>query len=113
MDSLLSLKVPGSEGSVEIQVPSGVPTGGLSGGGGKIIVLGLTLFLMAAVLLSLGFLLYGGLNWIMSQGDKAKLESARRTVLFAIIGLIICFSSFFLIQFMSTIFGVNLLNLSL
>lgn len=105
----LALKINGEE----IPAPSGIPTEGLSGSGGKIISLGLALFLTVAIILALGFLVYGGLNWIMSEGDKTKVESARKTIIYAIIGLMICFLSFFVIQFFGTAFNVNLFKLAL
>lgn len=105
----LALKINGEE----IPAPSGIPTEGLSGSGGKIISLGIALFLTVAVILAFGFLIYGGLNWVMSEGDKTKVESARRTIMYAVIGLLICFLSFFIIQFFGTAFNVDLFKLSL
>lgn len=110
MKNLLSYTVPGSEGPVEIIPPSGVPSGGLSGDGGKLFGFGITMLLIAAVILALGFLMYGGFNWIMSGGDKTKLESARHTIIYAIIGLIICFTSFFVISLFGSFFGIDLLK---
>lgn len=109
MKNLLSLKINGEE----IPAPTNIPTEGLSGTGGKIIGFGLTLFLISAVLLAFGFLIYGGYNWIMSEGDKTKVESARKTIIFAIIGLILCFLSFFLVNILGAILNVNFFNLSL
>lgn len=114
MKNLLSLKVPGSNGSsTEIVAPSGIPTGGLSGSGGKAILWGLEIMLLVIILLTLGFLIYGGMNWITSGGDKAKLETARKTITYAVIGLIICFVSFFAIMIIGGIFKVDLLNIKL
>lgn len=113
MKQLLAIKFPGANGTPqEIQV-SGIPQGGLSGDGGKFIVFGLTLFLVACILLSFGFILYGGLNWIMSQGDKTKLESARKTILYAVSGLLIAILSFFMVNFLGSAFGVDLFKFSL
>lgn len=113
MNHLLSLKIPGPDGSQEIVAPSGVPSGGLSGDGGKIITAGIAIFLVVAILLSLGFLVYGGLNWIMSGGDKTKVESARKTIIYAIIGLVICMLSFFIITLIGSLFNLDLLHPSL
>lgn len=112
--SLLSLKVPGPNGtSVEISAPPGIPTEGLSGSGGKIIGWGITMFLIFAVILALGFLMYAGFMWVTSRGDKEKLSNARRTIIFAVVGLLICFLSFFLIGVFGTLFNIDLLRLSL
>ena len=110
----LALKIPGNDGtSIEIEAPSGIPTGGLSGDGGKIIGNSIALFLIVVVLLTFGFLIYGGINWIMSGGDKTKLESARRTIIYAIIGLIVAFLSFFFVNLFGSAFGVDLLKTSI
>ena len=73
---------------------------------------GLTLALVAAVLLALGFFIYGGLRWIMSVGDKKKLEEAQKTLQYAIIGLLIVLLAFFIINFIGMVFGVSLLKVT-
>ena len=114
MKQLLSLKVPGPDGtSIEISAPPGIPTEGLSGGGGKIIGWGITMFLIFAVLLAFGFLISGGFMWITSRGDKEKLSNARRTIIYAVGGLLVCFLSFFLIGVFGALFNIDLLRLSL
>lgn len=45
--------------------------------------------LIAAALLALLFLLWGGIQWILSGGDKAQLESARNRITGALIGLVV------------------------
>lgn len=112
MKNLLSLSTPWGNGeSKEIVAPSNIPTGGLSGDGGKILKLSLEWLLIAAVLLSLGFIIYGGLNYIMSQGDKTKLESARKTIIFAVVGLIVILLSFFVINLIGSALGVSFIDL--
>ncbi len=110
---LLSLTIPGSNGSIEVEAPENIPTGGLSGDGGKIIGLAFTWLLIAAVIIALFFLLYGGGNYIMSQGDKTKIESARRTIIFAIVGLLVVLLSFFIVSFFGKALGVDFINISL
>lgn len=109
MENLLSLSINGTP----IQAPSGIPTEGLSGKGGKIIGWGITLLLIFAVILALAFLMYGGFMWVTSRGDKEKLSSARRTIIYAVVGLLICFLSFFLIGVFGALFNIDLLRLSL
>lgn len=70
----------------------------------------ITLLLTASVLLALFFLLFGGLRWIVSQGDKKQLEEAQKTVQYSIVGLVLILVSFFIINFIGFIFGVNLLR---
>lgn len=112
-EKLLTLTIPGSQGSTEIQAPSGVPTGGLGSDGGKAIGFGISLLLIVAVLLALGFIVYGGLSWTMSRGDKDKVQSARNTIIFAMIGLLVALLSFFVVNLIGRALGVNFLNVSL
>src|SRR5437762_8568472 len=56
-----------------------------------------TVVLIAAAIISLFFLIFGGIRWITSGGDKAKVESARNTIIASIIGLIIALLAFFII----------------
>lgn len=72
----------------------------------------LLLFIIAA-LLALFFLIWGGIKWILSGGDKSKVEAARSTIIAALIGLVVTFLSFFLLTFVLSIFGISLANLTL
>ena len=106
----LALKIPGTDGSpVEIQTPGTVPTGGLeSGGDGSLAIKnGIVIFLVLITIASLFFLIIGGIKWITSAGDKTKIESARKTILYAIMGLILTFLSFFIINLVGGLFGVK------
>lgn len=74
-----------------------------------IIQLGLILAAIIAVL----FLIWGGIRWILSGGDKAGVESARNTIIAAIIGLVIVFLSFLIITIIGSIFDIDLFNLTI
>lgn len=52
---------------------------------------GLKIFLAAAGIIALIFLLRGSISWTTSGGDKEKLEKARSTLRNAVIGLLIIF----------------------
>ncbi len=67
-----------------------------------------------AVIVALGYLIYGGIRWIMSQGDKTKVENARNHVIAAVIGLVIVFMAYLIISVVLQIFtggGFNQLTL--
>ncbi len=55
-----------------------------------------------AVILALGFLIYGGIRWITSGGDKTGVETARNTIVASIIGLIIVFLAYVIINLVLT-----------
>jgi hypothetical protein len=87
----------------------GIPTGGLSSSGSNIISVIITYLYIAAVFLALLFIIWGGINWITSAGDKQKLAQAKQKIVFALIGLIVAFLAFFIIKTIGTFFGVTLL----
>ena len=55
---------------------------------------GLLLFITVASLLLLMFLLWGALDWILSGGEKDKIEKAQRKITNAVLGYIIMFVMF-------------------
>lgn len=102
----LSFDLPGD---YKIDPVGGMPSGGV-GTLSNIIQVGITFLFVLATLLALGFLIYGGIKWITSGGDKAGVESARKIITYAIIGLVIAFLAFFIINLIGTFFGVKLLG---
>jgi hypothetical protein len=69
--------------------------------------------MIVAVILSLFALLWGGIRWIISGGDKAKVDAARNTVLAAIVGLIVVFLSYYILTLVLGFFGLSLKELQL
>jgi hypothetical protein len=67
----------------------------------------LQILLIIAVVLSVIFLIWGGIKWVMSGGDKGAVESARSTIIAAIIGLVIAFAAFFLVTIVLQLFGIS------
>lgn len=76
--------------------------------GTNILVFGVGALMVAAILIALFMLIWGGINWITSGGDKTKLQSARNTVIFAIIGLILTLLAFTIINVLGFFFGLSL-----
>lgn len=67
-----------------------------------------------AVIVALAYLIYGGIRWIMSQGDKSKVQDARNHIIAAVIGLIIVFLAYFIINIILGVFlGINISQLEL
>ena len=64
--------------------------------------------MVLASIIALGFLIYGGIKWIMSEGDKTAVENARNTVIGAVVGLIVVFASYLILSIVLTAFGINL-----
>lgn len=102
----LSLTIPGYS---PIPAPSGIPTDvGINGS--KVFQLGIQILLILSVVLALFFIIWAGVEWTMSGGDKEKLKNARNRLTYAIIGLIIVFISFFIISVVGGLTGVDLLK---
>lgn len=80
---------------------------------GPIISTALNVIIVIAILIAVFFLVWGGIKWITSGGDKAKVESARNTIIAGIIGLVFVFLAYFIISLVTNIFGINLAELSL
>ena len=72
-----------------------------------------TALMVLASLVALAFLIYGGVKWIMSEGDKSAVETARNTIVGAVIGLVIVLLSYLIITVILGLFGINLQNLSI
>lgn len=45
------------------------------------------------------FVIVGGVHYMTSAGDAGKIEKAKKTILYAIIGLIICVLAFAIVNF--------------
>lgn len=69
-------------------------------------------FVIAGII-ALFFLIWGGIKWILSGGDKTKVEAARSTIIAALIGLIITFLAYFLLSMILGLFGLGLDDLTI
>lgn len=71
-----------------------------------VIALALTFGILIAVIM----ILWSGIQWITSEGDKTKLQAAKTRLSYSVIGLIVMFSAFFIINIIGTFFGVKLIE---
>lgn len=63
------------------------------------------LLFVIGVIAAVAFLIYGGIKWVISGGDKSAVESARNHIIAAIIGLIIVIGAFFIIGLVFQLVG--------
>ena len=70
----------------------------------------ITAALMFAGVVALFFIILSGLKMVTSGGDPKAVEGAKKTLTFAIIGLVIILLSFFIINFVSYFTGVSCIN---
>lgn len=63
-----------------------------------------TILLVIAIVLALFFLIWGAIRWITSGGDKGKLDGARTAIVAAVVGLILAFLAFFILNVLTFLF---------
>lgn len=68
----------------------------------------ITIAFIIAIVIALAFLVYGGIKWITSGGDKTAVEAARNTIVASIVGLVIVFLSYFILNIVLGLFGLGL-----
>lgn len=64
------------------------------------------MFLIAAFL-AVAYLMFGGIKWITSRGDKTAVEAARKHIVAAVIGLVIVAGSFFALNVVFQLLGAD------
>lgn len=107
----LSIQNPTKDELIKIKPPGGLPSGGFQDSTGNAIInWGITALLIGAVILALFFFIWGGIQWITSGGDKTKVQNARNRMIYSIIGLLIAFLSFFIVNLIGNIFGADILT---
>lgn len=80
---------------------------------GKVVSTIIQVLVVLAVVIAVIFLVWGGIKWILSGGDKAKVESARNTIIGGIIGLVLVFLAYFIIGVVASLFGIEIANIEL
>ncbi len=97
--------------SIAISPPPGLPVGAYNIG--TLLSRSVGLILILAALAAFIYLVWGGLTWITSGGDKAKVEESQHRIQAAIIGLFIIFATYAIMLIIGGFFGLNLGNLRL
>jgi len=108
MSQYLAYKFPGGEINF---LPGYIPQGGLSTL--EIYMRNfMLLFVTFGVFLSLIYIVWGGMQWARSGGDKQQLQSAKTKIQWAITGLIVLFLSYAIVGIVGYLFKVDLLSLT-
>ena len=103
-----------------IPVPSTVPNGGFypilgpfspgmgeAASGQVLIQIGINLLFLVGIILGVIFVILSGIQWILSGGDKQKIESARGRLTYSIIGLLVIAASFLIVRTVISLIGGN------
>lgn len=73
----------------------------------------ISFMLVIGGILLLIMILKGGIEWMTAGGDKVKAESARKTLSNAVIGIVILFSFFAIVNLIGYIFGINFFKIEI
>ncbi len=65
------------------------------------------LLLYGAALIAFVYLIYGGVRYILSRGDKAGVEAARKHLISAVIGLVIVLMVYFVFSVVFKALGIT------
>lgn len=97
MMKVIALEIPDAQGN-PIQINNlGIPQGGPNSVA-AIVRLSLDLLVLGALFICLFYLVWGGINWLMSEGEKQRINQARQKIVYAILGLAVVFVSFLIIN---------------
>lgn len=77
---------------------------------GTLISAGVGLIIIIATILAFLYLVWGGVEWITSGGDKAGLEAARNRITNAFIGLVIVLAAWAIILLIQSFFGITIIG---
>jgi hypothetical protein len=80
----------------DIGVPRSTPT--IEAGIGNVIQIMIMIIGMLAVV----FLIYGGLQFAASDGNSKRIQDARNTILYSVIGLVLAISAFAIVSTITT-----------
>ncbi|MDP7476858.1 MAG: hypothetical protein QF442_00250 [Candidatus Peribacteraceae bacterium] len=72
----------------------------------EIIATFIALGLIAATILCLVYIIFGGITFILSAGNEEKIKKAVHTIRFSIIGLFISFFAFFIVAFLAKLLDI-------
>ncbi len=78
---------------------------------GTLISKGIVAAIIIAALLTFMYLVWGGIEWLTSGGDKTKYEAARDRITAAVIGLAIVAAAWAIMQLIATFFGIDITNI--
>lgn len=87
--------------------PSGIPSGGLFSTGQNFLQVLVQLAFIFAIVLALIFIIWAGIDWITSGGDKQGLEKARAKLTYAIVGLVIVLLAIALVSIIKISLGIG------
>ncbi len=100
-----SINVVAAQGNITI----GEPEGGVKDFG-KLLSSGIQVALIIAAIMTFAMLIWGGIQWISSGGDKSNYEAARGRITAALVGLAIVAAAWALMSLIGYFFDINVFD---
>lgn len=94
------------QGSIEIKQPKEVQITNI----GTLISGLISLIFIVAAIIFFFMLVIGGVQWMLSGGDKQATEAARNRITAALIGLIIVFAAWAIMKLIESFFGIKVIS---
>jgi len=80
---------------------------------GKLLSAGINVAMVIAAILTFAFLVWGGIQWILSGGDKTQTQAARDRITMALVGLAIVAAAWALMKVIGFFFGIDVFQFSI
>ena len=80
---------------------------------GKLLSSGIQVALIIAAILTFTFLIWGGIQWIISGGDKTQTQAARDRITMALVGLGIVAAAWALMKVIGYFFGIDVFQFTI
>lgn len=77
---------------------------------GSLVSGAISLILLIVALVFFFMLVWGGLKWVMSEGEQKAVEGARNQITSALIGLAIVFAAWAILKLIQIVFGIDILG---
>jgi len=103
--SALSFLSFASQVHAAIDVTINQPSQGVTAPPNQVLANAITIIFIVAGLAVLFMLIYGAFQWIMSGGEKEKVEEARKRIMAAIVGIVILALAFVILGVLGGILG--------
>jgi hypothetical protein len=84
----------------------GQPTD-LFAGGDALIPRLINLMLFIVGILAIVFLIFGGIRYVTSGGDKSRVDAAKNTILYAIVGLVVAILGYAVVNWVIGVVGIG------
>lgn len=111
MHSQVALLIPDESGApTQLNAPKGLPQvlqGDMSVSEKPVMQLAINLLFWFVVIAAVLMIMYSGIRMITSGGDSQKLMSAKKVLLYSVIGLVVASGAYFIVNTVIFVLGGN------